>query len=396
MKIAKLSLKKIWYSQFAVSDIVGVAFLASIVIGLPYFVLFAKQKLIVQSDVVSFITGAKMVRSGVKSEIYDLPTQHFYQNQVVAPFVKENVLPFKNFPLFSLPFIPFTFLPLRVSYTIFAFFNLSLLVLFVFVSAKTFNNIRRFRLWFLAPFIFLPNILAIIVGQLSIMLAFFYLLIYKFIKDKNVFFAGVISGLLLIKPQYAISAPYFFILSGNKRDFLKGFLLVVLVLLFSTIFISGFDALLKYPSFLLLTENESFSGHSQRMFTLSSTLYYSLPLKLMSYKGALSLNALLYIIVYCVFIKKKKRINFDYAFASAVILSLLFAVHVLEHDLAILLVPVLLLINSALYNKAINIKLIIFASLLFLMPGVVLFVSPALGTFLTLGIGLVLLTKKFK
>ena len=396
MKLAKITLKKAWNSQFAVSDIVGIAFLASIIIGLPYFVLFAKEKLIVDSDVVSFITGAKMVRSGVKGEIYDLPTQHFYQNQVVAPFVKENALPFKNFPIFILPFIPFTFLPLRLSYTISAFFNLAILLLFVFVSAKTFKRIKEFRLWFLAPFVFLPNILTIILGQLSIILAFTYLLIYKLLKENKAVLAGVFSGFLFLKPQYIVAVPFFFLLAKKRLNFLKGFLMVFLILILSTFLISGPDALLKYPSFLLLTENESFSGHTQRMFTLSSTLYYILPIRFLSFKAILILNALLYFLFYCLFIKRYKIVNFDYAFASATILSLLFAVHVLEHDLAILLVPIMLLINSARYNHTRNIKLIIIGSLLFLMPLIVLLVSPVVGTLLSFTAAFILLSKENK
>ena len=393
MRQVKIALKNVWRRQFAVSDIVSIAFLASIIIGLPYFVLFAKEKLIVESDVVSFITGAKMVRSGVKGEIYDLPTQHFYQNQVVAPFVKENALPFKNFPIFILPFIPFTFLPLRLSYIIFAFFNLAILVLFVFVSAKTFKRIKEFRLWFLAPFVFLPNILTIILGQLSIILAFTYLFIYKSLKENKAFLAGVISGFLFLKPQYIVAVPFFLLLAKKRPVFLKGFIIVFLILILSTFLISGPDALLKYPSFLLLTENESFSGHTQRMFTLSSTLYYNPPIKFMSFKAVLILNALLYFLFYYIFIRKYKQIEFSLAFASATIFSLLFAVHVLEHDLAILLVPIMLLINSALYNIARNIKFIIFASLLFLMPLIVLLVSPVAGTLLSFTAAFILLSK---
>ena len=393
MRQVKIALKNVWRRQFAVSDIVSIAFLASIIIGLPYFVLFAKEKLIVDSDVVSFITGAKMVRSGVKNEIYDLPTQHFYQNQVVAPFVKENALPFKNFPIFILPFIPFTFLPLRLSYIIFAFFNLAILGLFVFVSAKTFKRIKEFRLWFLAPFVFLPNILTIILGQLSIILAFTYLFIYKSLKENKAFLAGVISGFLFLKPQYIVAVPFFLLLAKKRPVFLKGFIIVFLILILSTFLISGPDALLKYPSFLLLTENESFSGHTQRMFTLSSTLYYNPPIKFMSFKAVLILNALLYFLFYYIFIRKYKQIEFSLAFASATIFSLLFAVHVLEHDLAILLVPIMLLINSALYNIARNIKFIIFASLLFLMPLIVLLVSPVAGTLLSFTAAFILLSK---
>jgi len=393
-KFTTLDSKVLGKEQFAASGIVGRAFLISIIVGLTYTIIFADPKFVVQSDVVSFLTGALMIRNKVGVNLYDLPTQLFYQNQIVSPFVREAVLPFKIFAPFALPFVPLTSLPLKTAYMFFAFLNFALLGLLPHLTAMTLNKLREFRFWYLAPFIFLPSILSVILGQLSIVLAFIYFLIFKFVKDKKEALAGVFSALLLIKPQYVIAIPFFLLLSDNRRSFLKGFLIVFFILILSTLIISSPDALLKYPSFLLLTENEFFSGHSQRMLTVSSTLYYNLPMKLSSYKGALSLNALFYFIVYCIFIKKYKRVNFDYAFASAVIFSLLFAVHVLEHDLAILMVPFLILLNIAVTDKKNRKTLYILAFLLFLMPQIVLIISPAFGSIMTIFIAITLLYKK--
>jgi heme/copper-type cytochrome/quinol oxidase subunit 4 len=370
---------------YSASDIVGIGFLVSIIIGLPYIIFFANPKLIVESDVVSFLTGALMIRNNVGVDTYDLATQLSFQNQIVSPFIKENVLPFKNFAPFALPFVPLTFLTLKSAYIIFAFFNIILLGVLTYYFSKVLKKVKSYRFWFLSPFIFLPSILSVILGQLSIVLTAIYFFVYKFLKEDKSALAGIFSGLVLIKPQYAVSFPFFLLLAKNKGKFISGFLLTFGVILIAAVLLSGVESLSQYPSFLLATENASFGQRSQRMFTLSSTVFYNFPAQPLSYLDTLYINAFLYLGVFYLFIKRYKNLSLDYAFSGATIFSLLFAVHVLEHDLAILLVPVFLLMKS---NE------LVFASLLFVLPLIVLIISPALGSVMAIIIALFLLLKK--
>jgi hypothetical protein len=390
---AKFDLKGVLSKRFSVSDIVGCAFLISIVLGLPYFVFFASEKLILQSDIVSFITGALMLREKVGVNTYDLETQLSYQNQIVAPFIKEEVLPFKNFMLFAIPFYPLTRLPLRTSYIDFALFNLILLGILTFKLKTIFRNIKKFRLWFLAPFIFIPNILTVILGQLSIVLFFIYLFIYKYIKEGRGILSGVFSGFLLIKPQYIIAVPFFLMLSKEKRRFLTGFLATSFVIMLSSLLLSGFESILKYPSFLILSENEFFAGNSQRMLTIGSTLHYGLFEGVFNFRKVLYLNFALYILIFVIFLARYRKARLDLSFAAATIFSLLFAVHVLEHDLSILLVPALITLDTGLRYGLRELHLIL-TTLIFILPLIVLIVSPLAGTFIALFIAVFLLSQE--
>lgn len=82
----------------------------------------------------------------------------------------------------------------------------------------------------------------------------------------------------------------------------------------------------------------------------------------------------------------------DLAFVSATLFSLLFAVHVLEHDLSILLVPIFILINFAFQQSGLDRKLkLTYAALLFFLPLIVLIISPWAGTLVALVIAMIML-----
>ncbi len=366
------------------SVLVANVFLASIVIGIIFHTTIASRTLVVYSDFVSFLTGAKMVKEGVREDFYDLATQYSYQKEIIKPYDRGGVLPFKNLSIFAIPFIPLTYLAFPTNYKIFAYFNLVLLVIIASLSVKIFNNIRKYKFWYLIPFVFLPSLLTVVLGQISIILSLVVLYIYKFIKSQRPFFAGMLSGLLLIKPQYLIAVPFIFVLTKGKRNYLFGFIFASLAIVLSSIYLSGAEALLSYPSFLLSSENASFANRAQRMFTFSSTLFYLPPIFNLGYKHALYINGGLYFLIYYLYTKRYQRIKVDNAYSSGVLFTLLFGVHVLEHDLSLLLIPILILLN----NTELNLALI-----LFILPLVIL-ISPVAGTLTTFVMATLLLYEK--
>ena len=99
--------------------------LTSIVFGFIYYLVFAgNPQYIVGSDFISYLTGGQIVRKGAGRMIYDIKTQTEHQMDVIAPYSRETVLPFKGPPFLGLFFIPFTFFPLIVGFRLFAIFNI--------------------------------------------------------------------------------------------------------------------------------------------------------------------------------------------------------------------------------------------------------------------------------
>lgn len=336
-----------------------------------------------------------MIKEGGKENFYKMDNQLLYQQRVVAPDTKDELLPFKNLPLFAFPFIPLTYFPLSLSYRIFAYLNLILLGVFTLLLKRVFRNTRKVGLLSLIPFIYIPNIISIIVGQISIIMAITVLFLYKLFKEGKYFIAGLVSGILLIKLQYLTIIPFLFFIAREKKQYLSGFFVAASILAVSSIYFAGVEALAGYPSFLLQTENASFGIRSQRMLTVNSTIFYLKPFFVSGYRYALYANSLLYLGALYLFSKRHKLVALDNSFSSAIVFSLLFAVHVLEHDLTVLLVPVLLLANMAKGGRR-EVKgyYLFYALLLFLLPVIVIFISPVLGTITAVFVATTLLYPK--
>lgn len=310
-----------------------------------YFVILIPKPLIIGSDFTAYLTGAQIIKEGKGNLLYDLKSQLKTQQEIIQPFwsYEKGLLPFRYLPFVGVFFLPFTFFNLILGFKLFATFNLFLVILFILLSAKFFKNINQHKIWLLVPLIFIPVFHTISLGQTSLILTLSLLLIYQSIKSKKPFTAGLLCGLLLFKPQYLTILPFLFLLTNNKQRFIFGILLSFLALLSISIWTSGLDTLLKYPSLVLSTETPFYGARAHQMFSLN-TLLSSPALSLSPFKIFI-INGLLYLFFLLIFIKRHKSVSFDQSFASATIFSLLFAIHVLSQDLVLLLVPAYLMAN---------------------------------------------------
>ena len=95
----------------------------SIFILLPY----TDGNFIKGSDLVSFVTGAKIISAGKSNLLYDSETQFSYQKALTGLTNKKFLLPFRNPPLVSYLYLPFTRIPLNFSFFIVQLINLVLI-----------------------------------------------------------------------------------------------------------------------------------------------------------------------------------------------------------------------------------------------------------------------------
>ncbi|MCH7641362.1 DUF2029 domain-containing protein [Patescibacteria group bacterium] len=337
------------------------------------------------SDYLSYITGASLVRENQGNKIYDLATQSAYQKEILALRDKEGVLPFKSPPFVAILFLPLTFFSFLTGYKVFAIFNLTLLALLTFLFAKTFPEVRKLSFWFLVPFLYLSSMQTIIAGQISFVTTLIVLALLVFLNSKRVFAAGIVSSLLILKPQYVIAIPFFLLLSKKRKSFMTGFALALMFLILISIAVSGLPALLGYPSYLLSTENPTYGSHLQDMFTLNSTLLSIPDVERLGYGYSLLINGIFYLAALYLFMRRYTKVSYTQSFISATILFLVFAVHVQSHDLSVLLVPVFLLLHTAVLEKERGKNLILLLALsLFLLPNIIRYISPIAGTLVSL------------
>ena len=300
------------------------------------------------TDFTAFLTGAQMIKEGKGKLLYDLKSQRATQQEIIKPIwpYEKRLLPFRSLPFVGFFFLSFSYFNLILSYKLFVVFNLVLLFLFILLSTRLFEAINKSKAWLLIPLVYIPVLHTLVQGQISLILTLNLLFIYQFIKLKKSFIAGILYSLLLLKPQYLIIFPFLFILTKNKHRFISGALLSFSILLLISGWVSGPAALLNYPAFILSTENPHHRTYANHMGSLNSLL--SLPFLSLSPFSILIFNGLLYLFFLVLFIQRYRLIGFEQSFAAAVLLSMLFAIHVLSPDWALLLIPTYLMTNQSL------------------------------------------------
>lgn len=379
-------------------SLITLVVLVSIILTVLYVTLVVTNPILVtSSDYIAYLTGGLMVRKGAGEAIYDLESQFAHQLEAIKPYERTGVLPFRYPPFVAIPFLPFSILPVVIGYRLFAGLNFLALGLFAWLSAKIFGKLNSFRFWYLLPLVYFPAVFTILLGQTSIILLIVFLFLYYYLEKKKSLLAGMLSPLLLFKPQYIVSFPFFFLLARNRGRFLAGFLLTLFALTAISIYTSGTEELLGYPSFLFLSERTTLGSQTHHMFTLQAFLS-ALPLiSTLSYRVLLAVNGALYLLVLYLFWRKQKQISFEQSFIASSLLFPLFAIHVLGHDLSLLLVPIFIFLSAAARQKTSHKNpFLILALTLFLLPVVILTGSAFAAAPVFLAIALFLLKTRPK
>lgn len=342
--------------------IVAIVFIYSI-----YFVYRSEKKTAVGSDFASFYTASTILKERGGEDLYDAGLQFEVQQKIIKPETQTDMLlPFRNLPFVALIFLPFSYFDLLTAYRIYVIFLiLGILALWLF-AAKTFKNIKYWTIFYLILF-YLPISNNLLKAQISLFLLLIILFEYKMIKKDTYLGAGLLAGLLLIKIQFLTLIPFLFILTKNKKAFLRGFLLSSATLLIISFLITP-QFISSYPKFLILSETPQMGSRHFQMFTLSAffnniTIFSSNPLI-----GPI-LSTLIYMLIVFYFYKKKDKHSFDINFSISLFFVIVFSVHALMHELVILLASSLILINEA--KKGINIqykKIALFVLFVYLIP----------------------------
>ena len=306
------------------------------------FVFLAIPKIYLGSDPISFLTGAEILKEKGGEFLYNGALQFDYQQEIVSPLKRTWLLPFRSPPIVAAAFLPFTYFGVHFTFFFMIFLNLVVMVLFAYLSSKIFKNIKSSIIFLLSIFYF-PFISTLINGQFSPLLVLLFLFIFKYCLESKYFPAGALSGLLLVKPQLFLFVPFLFFFIPKKKDFIKGLLISVFIMLLVNISISGLSYLRDYPKFLLTTETHSFGSRPYQMFSLFGVAKLIFPGA--SNLALILVNFVLYFITLIFFRIFSKKSSLEKTFITGIILTILFSVHALSHDLVILLIPILILLN---------------------------------------------------
>lgn len=353
--------------KYFIRTILTIAFIAYLLININIFHAYITYpEYIYQTDLTVFLTGARIIRDRQTNKLYNTDTQRNYQNKVVAPLYRETLfLPFRNIPLIAVLYIPLTYLSLRTSTIV--VFIINLILLFVFHRLFTkytpgSNNISW--LWIL-PIIFWPSLATLIVGQHMGIILLIYALIYIYLYKKKDLLVGVWSSLLLIRPHNLLFLPFLYFMVKKRKDYIVGLVVSSVVFLILNLLVANYSVLMQIPQFSLSVEYAAFGNRAYHLASVYFMIMHIFP----SFVQAtiIALNLVLYIIFLIVFIIKRKYFTQAENFFVALLIALLFSIHVLSHDLLPLLIPMYLLIREQNSKMNENLRKIILLTL-FLAP----------------------------
>lgn len=316
------------------------------------------------SDLDNYNTGGRMVL-GAEKDFYDIDIQRTYQEEAI----RERgglMLPFRSPPIIALLFSFFARYDIHASYMLFYVFNLVVFSCSVYLIYK-FLTPNNKRLLVFYPFYWSVWV-NLVQGQISIVFLTIYLFVYRMFQKGEEKGAGFVSAFLILKPQLLVSLPFFFMLSKHKWRFLKHFLLGAFIIYIVSAMISEPGWVTNYIRFIIDTEGKTFGSYNTRYSTLTSFIYFVTRNRFQVLDNLVyGINFLLYGVILFVFTLRLKRLSFRRAFASSILLSLPFSVHLYNHDLIYMIIPFYLILVNVKGESSLSIKGIILAGI-FLGP----------------------------
>lgn len=285
-------------------------------------------------------TAGHMVRTGHGSEIYDFSASAAYQEKLTGPAGKD--LPFNHLAYEALLYLPLSYLSYKSAYLVFMAINFVL----IYLSVKTLWPPAR---WIaeasrILPFLllgFLPFGHALIEGQDSILMLIVVVYMLRLLDRERDLAAGFVLGLAMFKFQFAIPIA---ILVGLQRKwrFGAGFALCASLMVAVSVGVVGSDGVKEYASYLA-----SMSAHLNS--TADSIRFGVWPHIMPNIRGMVFVGLhnwvtprVLQMLVagfsICLFVwAVRKKLLFE----AIVIVAVLLSYHAIEHDLVLLLVPLM-------------------------------------------------------
>ena len=309
---------------------------------------------LVGGDYSVFYAAGRLVVAGQGPELYRLGIQQ--QTGVVALFSDARsagggYVRYVNPPFYALLFAPLSCLPYLWSFALWSCLSLLCLAGALLALRKHVALLQVHLGTILAlSLCFLPAIDALLDGQNSLLSLLLFALLYRSLADRRNVQAGIFAGLGLYKPQLFLLFPLLFLFDKRWRA-LAAYGATALVLAGLSVAAAGpggpaaWLRLLASPGFgdALLQPQigrvDSLGGFADLLLGVSSRGSELLTVAL----SAVLVASLLW----CWRKGAADASKLQTLFAQAVITALLISVHLFDYDLAILILPALLILDAA-------------------------------------------------
>jgi hypothetical protein len=298
-------------------------------------------------DFTAFYGAAKMVRDGQIARLYDLDALYQVEKQFAPEVpIRQAALPYNHTPFEVLVWLPFAYLNYLPAYVAWTVFNIVLLILSLRMVRSRFPEVGEFSLIFLllAVGAFVPVVIALMQGQDPILLVFAFTLGLTLLEEGRDVAAGAALGLGLFKFHFVI--PLALILSVRRPRVLLGIIPVGAMWILVSALMVGWGGLVEFVQFSWRLEKSGAGGaiSSVGMPNLRG-LIAELPGIVGGSVFAVSLTMVCSVVVMGVaaWVVARSEVPVSCLFAVASVASILVSYHAIIHDVAWLVVVVLLL-----------------------------------------------------
>ncbi len=348
-------------------------------------------------DFRSIYSAAVLARTD-PSHLYDLSHQKQVQDSLVGK--SDQMIPFGHLALDALLYVPLSLLNYRSAYLSVILCNEILMALCFFAARQEFSE--TIPLWQPRPglvfFLFMPITIAVAQGQDSLLLLLILCLGWRLLKRSDKFAAGFVLAGLLLKPHLALLVALFAAVRFGRRvaaGFTAGTVAIAATCL--PFWLHG-----GWRSWLaVLTNLTMVHGHSQEQEVAAGIYPWAMPNlrgacllllgKVLSSRALFAVVCIVSVALLLWGLVVIRKLSVRNAFAFSILITALVSYNLEPHDLAILLLPMVLIGSET--TKALarcrDAVLGLPVALMILSPvrgaGFTLMAAPLLATALILG-----------
>jgi Glycosyltransferase family 87 len=315
-------------------------------------------------DFSSFYAAAVILHDGHGYELYDDRVQDAVQRSFfpIGMQRRGDILPFYHPPFEALLFMPLARLPYTGAYLVWFGINLLLTIAVLVLSRGNFVSLGRapFYLWVLAGLGFYPLFIALMQGQDSILVLLCYTVAFVAFRRGSEWREGACVGLGLCK--FNLVVPFVFpLVLLRRKKFLAGFFSVAIFLAVLGLAAVGWTGSLSYPTYVVAAERNlgyawiSSVGHPANVRGIVESL---LP-QVSPHLGFGLIAAVSVVLLASVTHAARKAflisaVHPELVFALSLIATALASYHCYVHDLSILFLAALIVLEVLLSSNKFN------------------------------------------
>jgi len=307
------------------------------------------------ADFAAFYGAAVIVREGNAQSLYDYQVQKSVQQRYLS---RPNPLAFYHPPFELLVFVPLTFLAFLSAFRVWAVLNVLLLAATWHLLRDNLKELPARQQWLLLWGSSLPVMATLVQGQDSLLLLFLYVLAWQAFQKRREFLAGCTLALGLFK--FHLVVPFVLVLALRKQGrVVSGFLAGAALLVLISLWMIGASGVADYAALLLHVNQSGFDqvgavewGVRSEMMPNARGFLFSLSQGLspgiaLAGLAIFSLAALFGVAWVWGPEGDRSTAVSGLRFAATLTATLVVSYHLHLHDLVLLLLPAVLLVQNA-------------------------------------------------